>query len=68
MYMSTSTYACTYLSILSVHLTALVHTLLTVNPQNYTGVNFRESAQYFDYTSKIFVVWWHKSNSVMLLL
>ena len=28
----------------------------TVNPQNYTGVNFRESAQYSDYTRKTFVV------------
>ena len=29
-----------------------VHLLYTINPQNYMGVNFRESAQYSDSMSK----------------
>ena len=38
----------------------------TLYPQNYTAVNFRESAQYFDSAGKTFVVWWLKSESAIL--
>ena len=40
----------------------------TINPQNYTGVNFRELAQYTDSTSKTFTVWWLKSKNAMPLI
>ena len=42
--------------------------LCTVNPQNYMGVNFRESAQYSNSMSKAFTVWWLKSKSAMRLI
>ena len=42
--------------------------LATVNPQNYTIVNFRESAQYSNHMSKIFAIWWHNSKSAMPLI
>ena len=35
------------------------------NPQNYTGVNFRELAQYTDSTSKTLMVWWLKSKNAI---
>ena len=41
---------------------------ITINPQNYTGVNFHESAQCSDYASKTFTVWWLKSKSAMPLI
>ena len=46
----------------------LAKQLTTVNPQNYTGVNFYRSAQYSNSTSKTFVVWWLKSKSAMPLI
>ena len=41
---------------------------ITVNPQNYAGVNLRESAQYSNSTSKTFAVWWLKSKNKMPLI
>ena len=35
---------------------------ITVNPQNYTGINFHISAQYSNSASKTFTVWWLKST------
>ena len=40
----------------------------TINPQNYTAVNFRELAQYTDSKGKNFVVWWLKSKNAMPLI
>lgn len=34
---------------------------ITVNPQNYTGINIHKSAQFFEFTSKMFMVWYLKS-------
>ena len=39
-----------------------------VNPQNYTAINFHESAQYSDSASKTFVVWWLKDQSAIPLI
>ena len=42
--------------------------IITVNPQNYTGVNFHESAQYSNSASKTFAVWLLKSKNAMPLI
>ena len=42
--------------------------IITVNPQNYMGVNFHESAQYSNSVSKTFAVWLLKSKNTMPLI
>ena len=45
----------------------LANIITTVNPQNYMGINFRESAQYSYSASKNFAVWWLKSKSTNVI-
>ena len=42
--------------------------IATINPQNYTDVNFRKSAQYSNSASKTFTVGWLKRKSTMPLI
>ena len=42
--------------------------IITVNPQNYMGINFHESAQYSNSASKTFAVWLLKSKNAMPLI